>query len=283
MDRVMNKKPQTVNGVPQSRFNNAVDFLMYSCFKTTFEDGTDALVDRSMALAWNDATMQGALNSLIPKDDVVRKDAKERFHNKWTEREKGALLPKLINGFKEGDFDEWHESRCDDLVKDYGDEELFTFGNAQKWVNMTMKYLYLIASLALFYTSDKQNDSSQQYLTLVGSDVLSISDDLQVPVDSFIIGEVLRLLANKTSALEDENVDKTIADYLPILESRGTSNYRCIWDYKRPVERVIPWSKWTKEDYEKFRLKLPSLLKENGIEGDPIDWEGPAWISASKR
>lgn len=57
------------------------------------------------------------------------------------------------------DFDEWHKNLCEDLVDDYENAfknafsekctNIFTYGNAQKWVNMTLKYLDLLVSMGM--------------------------------------------------------------------------------------------------------------------------------------
>jgi len=43
-------------------------------------------------------------------------------------------------------FDKWHESICLDLVASYQqhDYRLFSIGQAQKWINMAFKYVYVI-------------------------------------------------------------------------------------------------------------------------------------------
>ena len=49
---------------------------------------------------------------------------------------------------RQDEYDEWHKAICEELVGRYakvcGDQ--FYIGQAQKWVNMTIKYLYLIDS-----------------------------------------------------------------------------------------------------------------------------------------
>ncbi len=43
-------------------------------------------------------------------------------------------------------FDEWHRSACVELVKIYrsGGYRSFCVGHAQKWLNMTFKYIYVL-------------------------------------------------------------------------------------------------------------------------------------------
>lgn len=61
--------------------------------------------------------------------------------------------------FKNSDFDDWHKAKCEEIInfmnnsidksntKILKKEEKFTIGQAQKWVNMTLKYLWLLNAL----------------------------------------------------------------------------------------------------------------------------------------
>ena len=88
-----------------------------------------------------------------------------------------SKLIESIEGYPNhsGGFDTWHESKCaqiiDQMNAPYGDgkkgflKARFTYGQAQKWVNMTLKYLWLLDMLP--------NGLSEA--------------ELHVPVDSFIL------------------------------------------------------------------------------------------------
>ena len=43
----------------------------------------------------------------------------------------------------QAEFDAWHEELCERLKEVYGDFP-FTVGQAQKWVNMSIKYLFVM-------------------------------------------------------------------------------------------------------------------------------------------
>lgn len=88
-----------------------------------------------------------------------------------------SKLIESIEGYPNhsGGFATWHESKCaqiiDQMNAPYGDgkkgflKARFTYGQAQKWVNMTLKYLWLLDMLP--------NGLSEA--------------ELHVPVDSFIL------------------------------------------------------------------------------------------------
>ena len=48
------------------------------------------------------------------------------------------------------DFDSWHHRTCDVLIDCYRSNGIrFTYGHAQKWINMTFKYLYMLEVVPL--------------------------------------------------------------------------------------------------------------------------------------
>ena len=67
-------------------------------------------------------------------------------------------------------FDTWHHSLCMEIVNYYQSSMAigFSVGQAQKWVNMTMKYLYI------------QNEI----------DIGNVTEFLHIPLDNYIIAEV---------------------------------------------------------------------------------------------
>lgn len=77
--------------------------------------------------------------------------------------------------FENSDFDEWHEVKCEEIINFMNNsidksnteilKEKFTVGQAQKWVNMTLKYLWLLDALP---------DNIDE-------------NDLHIPIDSYII------------------------------------------------------------------------------------------------
>ena len=70
----------------------------------------------------------------------LRKDATDIL------RQRIALLdPENIK--TQRDFDLWHRESCEEIRQLYTESEVdFTWGQAQKWLNMTIKYLYIVGS-----------------------------------------------------------------------------------------------------------------------------------------
>lgn len=54
-------------------------------------------------------------------------------------------IPELVAVNDAEDFTKWHHSICEEIVARYEAEGIeFYVGQAQKWVNMTLKYLYVL-------------------------------------------------------------------------------------------------------------------------------------------
>lgn len=93
------------------------------------------------------------------------------------------------------DYDEWHEKLCESIIcfyQQYGYNDM-TFGKAQKWINMSMKYIML-------YTINYQQ-SLKRYESV-----------FHVPIDRYIapcIAELVGFLPNDNGKGRLENLDKT--------------------------------------------------------------------------
>lgn len=71
------------------------------------------------------------------------------------------------------EYDQWHQETCNDLCIRYAKYKIpFFIGQAQKWLNMTMKYLYI-----------RNNDGAVQLLPL-----------LHVPLDQYVFTAAAREL-----------------------------------------------------------------------------------------
>jgi hypothetical protein len=90
-------------------------------------------------------------------------------------------------------YDDWHHALCDEMVAYYKTTGVeFNIGHAQKWVNMTFKYLYIHG----------------------GVDISGVSDFLHIPLDIYVF-----------SAVESElliprpcNAWSKITDYIVYIE-----------------------------------------------------------------
>lgn len=208
---------------------NAIDFLLYSYFEVTLESNEEDLLRAAINRAYRDASS----HVLSVKNDKSGK--------------KKAVVEKIstqIKGLSDTqDYDSWFERLCGDLKTIYKGEE-FYIGHAQKWINMTMKYLYILKSIFEKY------DKPAIFPQLTGDG--GLEQKLHFPVDDLIM-----------EALWNED-----AQFLPLREGKKATG-------KYSKDKVVPWSQW-EEQYQAFRDKLPERDKS------PLDWEGPVWIEIAK-
>lgn len=236
-----------------------LDFLLFSYFGITLEDAKDSgdLIDVAIKKAYADATMQAAYNAMFSKDDHKSKieTASREAYIACAGHIKGALK-ELSNLQSQEEYNKWHTEICEFMVGEYAEkissakEAFFSYGNAQKWVNMTMKYLYLMCGVF---------DENSAFMQKIGNMVMNLSEYLHVPVDSYIIESVW---------------DKPVA--LPLRPSGRRRK-----GYKYASEKVEPWSKWNKEQYDEFRKSLNEKM-QFAEDRPPLEWENEAWLKVAK-
>lgn len=171
-----------------------LDFLLYSYFGCSSEDSEQTVKKKCAYRAYLDLarTVKYVYSSTELEKATVGTDAHAFIDIRKKRIE--AVCYKLIESIEgypnhSGGFDTWHESKCAQIIDrmnaPYGDgkkgflKARFTYGQAQKWVNMTLKYLWLL-------------DMLPEGLT---------EKSLHVPIDSFILEK-----------LQEENVDEIKRD-----------------------------------------------------------------------
>ena len=198
---------------------DAIDFLLFSYFSISSTDDIDQIVDSAIEKAYLDAVQQGAFNTMLNKNN---RDQARTAHNNCTKLIKKRVAEVLRFEINAEQYDSWHNMLCKDLLSQYKDVGIgfFEYGNAQKWVNMTMKYLFIIETVL-------ETGSL--------SAIIQLSDVLHVPVDSYIIQNVW----------EDTDI------VLPIIKtlkdgSRGTYS----------SGKITSWSKWKENEYIDFKESM---------------------------
>lgn len=229
---------------------NAVNFLLFSYFGITLENSKDDIISAAINRAYRDA----ASHVLSLKDDS-KKDT-----------EKGQTLyanaSKLIKVFIEAvlpnetqneiDYDNKHSILCTDLKILYDNcansRYEFSYGVAQKWVNMTMKYLGVILTIFSEY------NNTHVFVNTCKNSFQAIEHSLHVPIDGYI---------------------------LEYVSNKKYSNVEPINIAKKENKNNLAWSKYKEENYK----TLQKNIKEKFIQekASPLDWENKAWIDVAKR
>ena len=166
--------------INQIRKANALSFMMFAYFKIANAGNCDDVINAAINSAYRDA----ASHVLSFKND----DKKEK-RNKAKETARNTLI-KSINELREcqKDYNEWHKALCESLVEiykkdyDYNKGYEFTCGIAQKWVNMLMKYLYVI-----YYFCKACGYENSSFVSEYGEMIKKYVSDFHVPIDSIII------------------------------------------------------------------------------------------------
>lgn len=96
----------------------------------------DDIITLAMSKAYRDLmrTIRGFANN--PDHDTIISNARQTLYLSIT-----TILDADINS--QAKFDELHKTACYDLISSFGGQT-FTVGQAQKWINMTLKYLHLL-------------------------------------------------------------------------------------------------------------------------------------------
>lgn len=156
--------------------NKAFDFLLYSYFGIKESDLNDqsnipyicakrAYLDlaRTVRYEYSSSELEEMKSKKSSEED---KDKATNFIDSKNELIKNICENILSTietkegeiSFESSDFDKWHKAKCEEIINFMNNsidksntkilkEEKFTIGQAQKWVNMTLKYLWLLNAL----------------------------------------------------------------------------------------------------------------------------------------
>lgn len=224
-----------------------IDFLMWSYFNLTLDDGDnlDRILGNSLRKAYLDATRRRAYNTLIPENEDALKKASEDAEISGGQILRDRILTLLEGGVEE--FETWHKETCSEVKKAYegvkkNGKELFSYGNAQKWVNMTLKYIYLLYGLYQAFSPECR------FCREYGSAIEKYAREFHAPADSYIVKE---LGLNKVS----------------------------VWSKWNDNKEVKAWSKWSGNEYDNYQKSLKETVQSGESQ---LEWEGPRWIKAAK-
>lgn len=163
------------------KYEKALDFLLFSYFGCDCDADENAMKDSAAHRAYLDLarTVKFAYSSSYI-DEHKNEESVNQFAKAKEDRIKDICesLIQSIDSYPDGSvsFDDWHKNECERIIERMDEpyccekkllklNEKFTCGQAQKWMNMTLKYLWL--------------------LDLLPAEIEE--ESLHVPIDSFIL------------------------------------------------------------------------------------------------
>ena len=249
-----------------------LDFLVYALLGKSYREilgmadgGMDGVLDLCAQRAYRDLSRTLRFCSADSKDDRKEVEAKKEDMLK---KAKGAVVggaTALLGAGSHGAFDRLHKEICgdeadgdsrrsvvvaaretpgSDVLKPVGKEgKIFYPGQAQKWLNMTLKYFWILD------------------LPEFENELHNVKGYLHAPIDGF----VLKALSKSE-------------DLSALMRAEGLGNDA---DVKKAHECArTPWSQWSYEDYDLIQKLVRSLSESSGR--CPIEWEMNVWLAAVK-
>lgn len=211
---------------------NAIDFLLLSYFGITLCDSDERILDKVIDKAYRDAGSH--VLSVADSEKPSRKNNASKCMKNSLEE-----LPEDAE-----EYDAWHKDCVEKLYQSYegchykdikkkNSEETynleFTYGMAQKWLNMTMKYLYILSEIFDGNNGIRKSDICQK--------TERISEKLHVPLDSYIIksAENLKVYAKNFKIDKWSKIDNYY-DYMKYQEKiREKLNGKSPIDWECPA------------------------------------------------
>lgn len=236
-----------------------IDFLLFSCVGITLDDDKDVIIKQIVNRAYRDASS----HVLSVKDESIncKSDAKD-------------IVINFLNEIVKNDFRKTHNEKATELVDKFNgktnDGYEFTYGVAQKWLNMSVKYLLLVYKLL-----DNYNKNHELFLHYKDC-IISIEQNCDIPIDDFIL-EAVSQTERKKRKIDD-------GLFLEIAPKNGndlvyyTSGKYLSWsNYNSSCDE---WDKGN-DNYHALQkqIKKKIILKENE---SVLDWENRVWINVAK-
>lgn len=253
-------------------FKGAVDFLLFSYFGITSDDDKDTIIRAAIDVAYKDATGQGAFNTLFRKNDPNTELNKEKIGNakKYATKILTDFITQNVMGKELGE--KWHVEICEKVQKVFAGKKIvpsqdvlasrggqaFSYGNTQKWVNMTLKNLYIIDTLLCeIGYHHKEDDGWTKFRENVS--------EFHIPIDNYIL----------QSVYQSKNAHKTENGTYTITQESKNETYKIQMEGTKYSWSQIP----TYEFYQDIQHIIHELYDKSE---SPLVWENETWLKIAK-
>ena len=254
----------------------AVSFFMHSYFGIALDelesDNKEAVITKCAQRAYLDLSRTLEFTEkYTDKMSVCEKRRIQGDHNRFRDEICNVVTEQIQKHLLTSDktnFDLNHKNACKEItctarkspvLNKNENGEKFYHGQAQKWLNMTMKYMWLTG--------------------LWKDEFAKLMPVIHIPVDSFIIEAIWHEKFDEDSNgwINQDSVKK-LSVVLPCKNERVKNEKR---RYKYASEKVKAWSQWDYKEYEDFQISLRKWCESQKT--IPLLWEGPAWIEISNQ
>lgn len=245
--------------------------------------------------ARQDALGQGAFYSIadmatISGNSNPTSKEKANFHEEC-ECEIFGRIQNLVDQPHENPYPDWFLGTCRSLVESYSSIRIkplliessreradsgkaFTFGNAQKWISMTMKYLLFFAHLCKDREASDEDDFPWQ-------NILALKDTLYAPIDNYVL-KALFENGKEGKGRSSKNANSSFS-----VKREGPYSYFIARDEATAQGHTAPqklyrWSQMDESTFMAISEAIADLAKEK--DKAPIEWENSIWVkTACKR
>lgn len=202
----------------------AYEFILY-CYFGDMSNPIEAAIDRAY---------------IDMASHTLRGFAGEDYKRKWALRYAASeKIKEMLEKISE-DFDEWHKETCRMIQKTYEDKKIdFSYGQAQKWINMTTKYLYVF-SLVFADRKDKR-------LTAIPEFIINHHEKLHIPIDNFILLEQGLVKYRPWSRMDEDTYNKCRSD----LEGKDIDWELENWNNASYVQKANDISSYARYKFDK--------------------------------
>lgn len=244
-------------------------FLWYSYFSVPYfvpesDEDKNKLIKICADRAYLDLSRRLVFTDNYKGDTKNKKELRQEFRSNICE----TILKqvKILLESSATDFDRKHDEACDAIIKEAnnkgilkpcdGFDKAFTYGHAQKWLNMTLKYMRLTG----FWDDEFER----------------LKDVMHIPMDSYIL--------KAASAKSSENKYGMDAEIAPAYhDTYYCKNTKSLTEYHEDgANKSQPWSKWHDGDYKKFLVAIRDALKKKPLASSLVEWEALAWIEQAE-
>lgn len=245
------------------RIDSALNFMLFAYFGITLGDESKTIIDGIISRAYRDAS--GHVLSVKEDNKSYKNDAKE-------------YIECFLDSIKNNDFNELHKNCAKELVTLYKDSTNegyeFTYGVAQKWLNMSVKYL--IIAFKIIESHNESNEFVQEYKSYISN----IEKSCDVPIDDYMLQAVSQ--TERTQNRIETGLDLRIAPN-DKYKSKGKVTYGS--------GNYLKWSNYNfndedwleeKDYYHELQTEIKNNITVNS-EQSVLDWENETWIQVAKK